>query len=177
MSHNDLQSLLRLQHHLTHPEVWSCWVGHCQKNAGRLSYYLDLNLNLKILELLQMAINMHHNSPLGANKVDSPKQTTESTHGSEALDSKSDKVKLDKSNILMLGPTGSGLYLSIFLIFHIHFSKLYCISSQTLLEMFSNLEHDSLEPVHDNVTVLLNFFSNIILLWRLLFEHLRMVLE
>ena len=59
-------------------------------------------------ELLQMAINMHHNSPLGANKVESTKQTTENTRGSEALDSKSDKVKLDKSNILMLGPTGSG---------------------------------------------------------------------
>ena len=59
-------------------------------------------------ELLQMAINMHHNSPLGANKVESTKQTTENTRGSEALDSKSEKVKLDKSNILMLGPTGSG---------------------------------------------------------------------
>ncbi|CAB3995630.1 ATP-dependent Clp protease ATP-binding subunit clpX-like, mitochondrial isoform X2 [Paramuricea clavata] len=59
-------------------------------------------------ELLQMAINMHHNSPLGANKVESTTQTTEESRGSDALDSKSDKVKLDKSNILMLGPTGSG---------------------------------------------------------------------
>ncbi|XP_028411305.1 ATP-dependent Clp protease ATP-binding subunit clpX-like, mitochondrial [Dendronephthya gigantea] len=59
-------------------------------------------------ELLQMAINMHHNSPLGANKVESTKQTAEDSRGSEALDSKSEKVKLDKSNILMLGPTGSG---------------------------------------------------------------------
>jgi ATP-dependent protease Clp ATPase subunit len=55
-----------------------------------------------------MAINMHHNSPLGANKVESTTQTAETARGSEALDSKSDKVKLDKSNILMLGPTGSG---------------------------------------------------------------------
>ena len=55
---------------------------------------------------------MHHNSPLGANKVESTKQTTEDSRGSEALDSKSDKVKLDKSNILMLGPTGSGWYTS-----------------------------------------------------------------
>ena len=63
-----------------------------------------------MLELLQMAINMHHNSPLGANKVESTTQTAETARGSEALDSKSDKVKLDKSNILMLGPTGSGWY-------------------------------------------------------------------
>ena len=75
-----------------------------------------------------MAINMHHNSPLGANKVESTKQTTENTRGSEALDSKSDKVKLDKSNILMLGPTGSGWYFSVFGRFHIDFSKPYWIS-------------------------------------------------
>ena len=55
-----------------------------------------------------MAINMHHNSPLGANKVESTKQKTGDSRGSEALDSKSEKAKLDKSNILMLGPTGSG---------------------------------------------------------------------
>ena len=55
-----------------------------------------------------MAINMNQNSALGANKLESTKQPVEDSHGSDVLDSKSDKVKLDKSNILMLGPTGSG---------------------------------------------------------------------
>ena len=55
-----------------------------------------------------MAVNMHHNSPLGANKIESTKQTTTDSRGSEVLDSKTEAVKLDKSNILMLGPTGSG---------------------------------------------------------------------
>ena len=59
-----------------------------------------------------MAINMHQNSPLGANKIESSKQSSDSSRGSDVLDGKSEKVKLDKSNIMMLGPTGSGLYYS-----------------------------------------------------------------
>ena len=73
----------------------------------KLTGLINFLFNFRV-ELLQMAVNLHHNSPLGANKVESTKQTSEESRGSEALDSTSDTVKLDKSNILMLGPTGSG---------------------------------------------------------------------
>ena len=86
-------------------------------------------LNLSSLELLQMAINMHHNSPLGANKADSSgRQTEEASRGSEVLERKSEKVKLDKSNILMLGPTGSGL-LPLFLSLHFRLFLLLFLSN------------------------------------------------
>ena len=75
-----------------------------------LSYSINTNLLSCNLELLQMAVNMHHNSPLGANKIESTKQAAMDARGSEVLDSKTDAVKLDKSNILLLGPTGSGYY-------------------------------------------------------------------
>lgn len=52
---------------------------------------------------------MHQNSPLGANKAESSKLTSEASRGSEVLEGKKEKVKLDKSNILMFGPTGSGV--------------------------------------------------------------------
>ncbi|KXJ19360.1 ATP-dependent Clp protease ATP-binding subunit clpX-like, mitochondrial [Exaiptasia diaphana] len=47
------------------------------------------------------------NSPLGASGVQSSGQSRESS-GSEILESERDKITLDKSNILLLGPTGSG---------------------------------------------------------------------
>ncbi|XP_031567303.1 ATP-dependent Clp protease ATP-binding subunit clpX-like, mitochondrial isoform X2 [Actinia tenebrosa] len=47
------------------------------------------------------------NSPLGASGVQSSGQMKE-TSGSEILDAKRDRITLDKSNILLLGPTGSG---------------------------------------------------------------------
>ena len=47
------------------------------------------------------------NSPLGASGVHSPSQLREQA-GSDILDSDVDKIQLDKSNILLLGPTGSG---------------------------------------------------------------------
>lgn len=47
------------------------------------------------------------NSPLGASGVHSPSQLREQA-GSDILDSDMDKIQLDKSNILLLGPTGSG---------------------------------------------------------------------
>ena len=47
------------------------------------------------------------NSPLGASGVHSPTQLREQA-GSDILDSEVEKIQLDKSNILLLGPTGSG---------------------------------------------------------------------
>lgn len=47
------------------------------------------------------------NSPLGASGVHSPTQLREQA-GSDILDSEVEKIHLDKSNILLLGPTGSG---------------------------------------------------------------------
>jgi len=47
------------------------------------------------------------NSPLGASGVHSPTQLREQA-GSDILDSDVEKIQLDKSNILLLGPTGSG---------------------------------------------------------------------
>ena len=47
------------------------------------------------------------NSPLGASGVHSPSQLREQA-GSDILDSEVEKIQLDKSNILLLGPTGSG---------------------------------------------------------------------
>ena len=48
------------------------------------------------------------NSPLGASGVHSPTQLREQA-GSDILDSEVEKIQLDKSNILLLGPTGSGI--------------------------------------------------------------------
>ena len=80
-----------------------------------------------------MAINMHQNSPLGANKADRSKQKTEAVHGSDVLEGNHEKVKLDKSNILMLGPTGSGLFLlSLFFIpFHSSFTPIFSVTRMT----------------------------------------------
>ncbi|KAL9987208.1 hypothetical protein ACROYT_G001479 [Oculina patagonica] len=47
------------------------------------------------------------NSPLGASGVHSPTQLREQA-GSDILDSEVERIQLDKSNILLLGPTGSG---------------------------------------------------------------------
>ena len=47
------------------------------------------------------------NSPLGASGVHPSTQPREQA-GSDILDSEVEKIQLDKSNILLLGPTGSG---------------------------------------------------------------------
>ena len=56
-----------------------------------------------------MAQNTTLNSSLGAGGVQSPLHSREHT-GSEILETEVDKIRLDKSNILLLGPTGSGEY-------------------------------------------------------------------
>ena len=54
-----------------------------------------------------MAQNTTLNSSLGAGGGHSPTHPRENS-GSEILESEADKIRLDKSNILLLGPTGSG---------------------------------------------------------------------
>ena len=61
---------------------------------------------LKELQML-MTQTSNLNSPLGASGVHSPAQLREQA-GSDILDSDVEKIQLDKSNILLLGPTGSG---------------------------------------------------------------------
>ncbi|EDO32411.1 predicted protein, partial [Nematostella vectensis] len=56
---------------------------------------------------LIMAQSQTINSPLGASGVQSS-STVRETAGSEVLDAEQDSIRLDKSNILLLGPTGSG---------------------------------------------------------------------
>ena len=60
----------------------------------------------KELQML-MTQTSNLNSPLGASGVHSPAQLREQA-GSDILDSDVEKIQLDKSNILLLGPTGSG---------------------------------------------------------------------
>ena len=67
------------------------------------------NTLLHCLIELQMLMTQtsNLNSPLGASGVHSPTQLREQA-GSDILDSDVEKIQLDKSNILLLGPTGSG---------------------------------------------------------------------
>lgn len=63
-------------------------------------------------DFLQIASGINPNSPLGVGynmaSTNDKDQTSSAPHGSEFLDSASDDMKIDKSNILLLGPTGSG---------------------------------------------------------------------
>jgi len=61
-------------------------------------------------ELLQIAGMGHHGSALGPGSSQhvGNQQTEETRHASDILDATTYDLKLDKSNILMLGPTGSG---------------------------------------------------------------------
>jgi len=64
-------------------------------------------------EFLQIPSGMNQNSPLGVGYMTSPPEerqhdSSNGIHGSEFLDTSLDEMKIDKSNILLLGPTGSG---------------------------------------------------------------------
>lgn len=69
-------------------------------------------------DYLQLASSINTNSPLGAGympgqqqdkqKKDPQQQATKSASGSDNLEREADDIKIDKSNILLLGPTGSG---------------------------------------------------------------------
>ncbi|KAM4747562.1 ATP-dependent clpX-like chaperone, mitochondrial isoform 2-T2 [Rhinophrynus dorsalis] len=60
-------------------------------------------------ELLQIAgINPHGNALGASMQQQVNQQTLQEKRGGEVLDSNHDEIKLEKSNILLLGPTGSG---------------------------------------------------------------------
>ena len=60
-------------------------------------------------ELLQIAGISPHGNALGASvQQQVNQQIPQEKRGGEVLDSSHDDIKLEKSNILLLGPTGSG---------------------------------------------------------------------
>lgn len=63
-------------------------------------------------ELLQIAGISPHGNALGASmQQQMNQQIPQEKRGGEVLDSPNDDIKLEKSNILLLGPTGSGIQL------------------------------------------------------------------
>lgn len=64
---------------------------------------------LVLAELLQIAGISPHGNALGASMQQQASQhTPQERRGGEVLDSAHADIKLDKSNIILLGPTGSG---------------------------------------------------------------------
>ena len=76
-------------------------------NMWKLLHVGDDLLNCFVELQMLMTQTSNLNSPLGASGVHSPTQLREQA-GSDILDSDVEKIQLDKSNILLLGPTGSG---------------------------------------------------------------------
>lgn len=73
---------------------------NCQANPSAL---------LTVSELLQIAGISHHGNALGASmQQQASQQTPQERRGGEVLDSTHTDIKLEKSNIILLGPTGSG---------------------------------------------------------------------
>lgn len=74
-----------------------------------------------LLDLLQVTgIGQSHGSSIPSNQQspmqqDEPKASSSSA-GSDILDSSTHELRLEKSNILMLGPTGSGWFITNFYI-------------------------------------------------------------
>lgn len=76
------------------------------------------------------------NSPLGASGVHSPTQLREQA-GSDILDSDVEKIQLDKSNILLLGPTGSGKKNSLLLLMYWN-NKIMMFRGEVWLEFYQS---------------------------------------
>lgn len=73
-------------------------------------------LLLVFSELLQIAGISPHGNALGASmQQQMNQQIPQEKRGGEVLDSPNDDIKLEKSNILLLGPTGSGIQLHHFI--------------------------------------------------------------
>lgn len=71
-------------------------------------------LLLFLSELLQIAGISPHGNALGASmQQQMNQQIPQEKRGGEVLDSPNDDIKLEKSNILLLGPTGSGIQLHV----------------------------------------------------------------
>lgn len=66
---------------------------------------------LVVSELLQIAGISPHGNALGATmQQQASQQPLQEKRGGEVLDSTHSDIKLEKSNIILLGPTGSGLF-------------------------------------------------------------------
>ena len=64
---------------------------------------------ISLSELLQIAGISPHGNALGASvQQQATQQTLQEKRGGEVLDSSQSDIKLEKSNIVLLGPTGSG---------------------------------------------------------------------
>ena len=60
-------------------------------------------------EFLQISSGIGQNSALGAGPQSKEFVKDEANKGSTVLDSNEEQIRIDKSNILLLGPTGSGI--------------------------------------------------------------------
>lgn len=70
---------------------------------------LHPRLLLAVAELLQIAGISPHGNALGASmQQQASPNAPQERRGGEVLDSAHNDIKLDKSNIILLGPTGSG---------------------------------------------------------------------
>lgn len=86
-------------------------------------------LSLFSSELLQIAGISPHGNALGASmQQQMNQQIPQEKRGGEVLDSPNDDIKLEKSNILLLGPTGSGIQLCDFM----------CLNSFLLFKLYFN---------------------------------------
>lgn len=87
---------------------------HCAAvQTGRISELVSHSANtvavLTVAELLQIAGISPHGNALGASmQQQASQQTPQERRGGEVLDSTHTDIKLEKSNIILLGPTGSG---------------------------------------------------------------------
>lgn len=66
-----------------------------------------ISISISLTELLQ--INPHGNALGAAVQQQAAQQATPKKRGGEVLDSTHASIKLEKSNIVLLGPTGSGV--------------------------------------------------------------------
>ena len=69
-------------------------------------------MNLDLLQVTGMGLSggtsQQPHQQTKSNSTESEKKSSTTASGSDILDSNSFQLKLEKSNILMLGPTGSG---------------------------------------------------------------------
>ncbi|XP_012697612.1 ATP-dependent Clp protease ATP-binding subunit clpX-like, mitochondrial isoform X2 [Clupea harengus] len=77
--------------------------------GGRQQVEVEKQTSLTPRELLQIAGISPHGNALGASvQQQATQQTLQEKRGGEVLDSSQSDIKLEKSNIVLLGPTGSG---------------------------------------------------------------------
>lgn len=109
-------------------------------NFGFLRYYL-------ICADLVHITGMGHGGTMGFNlqntTSDSNPNRSSSAIGSDILDRTVHDLKLEKSNILLLGPTGSGKYFAVCVIVPFHYSIIayLCILIELKLSIMRNITY------------------------------------